>query len=81
MTTINVFTSEDCGQCDAVVERAETLASETDAEVAVYDVEEDRSRSLEHGVFSVPTTVVGDDADEATTIRGVPELDELRDAV
>jgi len=81
MTTINVFTSEDCGQCDAVVERAETLAAETDAEVAVHDVEEDRPKALEYGVFSVPTTVVGDDADEATTLRGVPELDELRDAV
>jgi len=81
MTTINVFTSEDCGRCDAVVERAETLAEEADVEVAVHDVEADRPKALEYGVFTVPTTVVGDDADDATTLRGVPELEELRDAV
>lgn len=81
MTTINVFTSEDCGRCDSVVERVETLAEETEVEITVYDVEEDRSKALEYGVFSVPTTVIGDESDKATTFRGVPELDKLRDAV
>lgn len=77
MTTIEVFTSEDCGQCDAVLERAETVAADADAEVKVRDVEDDRSLALEYGVFSVPTTVV----DGETTLRGVPAVEEIEAAV
>lgn len=77
MTTIEVFTSEDCGQCDAVLERAETVATDGDAEVKVRDVEDDRSLALEYGVFSVPTTVV----DGETTLRGVPAAEEIEAAV
>lgn len=77
MTTIEVFTSEDCGQCDAVLERAETVAADADAEVKVRDVEDDRSLALEYGVFSVPTMVV----DGETTLRGVPAVEEIEAAV
>jgi len=78
MPTIEVFTSEDCGQCDAAIARAEAVAEEAeDATVTVHDVTADRSVALEYGVFSVPTTVVNGE----TTLNGVPSKADIAAAI
>ena len=77
MPTIEVFTSEDCGQCDAVIERAEAVAVDADATVEVRDVEADRSAALKYGIFSVPTTVINGD----TTLQGVPSKEDIASAI
>ncbi|WP_266080654.1 thioredoxin family protein [Haladaptatus caseinilyticus] len=77
MATIEIFTSDDCGQCETVIERAEEIVEESDAKLQIHNVTEDRSTALNYGIFSVPTTVV----DEEVTLRGVPSYEELRDAV
>lgn len=77
MSGITVFTTEDCGRCPTVIERAREVAADHDADVTVVDVEENRQKALEHGVFSVPTTVVNDE----TTLQGVPSTEDIATAL
>lgn len=77
MSAITVFTTEDCGRCPQVVERAREVAADHDVDVDVVDVEENRQQALKYGVFSVPTTVVADE----TTLQGVPSTEDIAAAL
>lgn len=76
-TTIEMFKTESCGRCPAVIDRLSELADEQEIDLEIVDVEEDRARALQYGIFSVPSVVVGGE----TTLTGVPSKAEIVAAI
>ena len=80
--TVEVFFSQTCPHCPAQKELADQFAEEDHVTVRHTDVAAHQGRAKQHGVRSVPTTVVsGPEIDEKLGFTGVMSTERLDDAI
>lgn len=72
-TKVEMFKTEDCGRCPAVVELLEEIEREHDIDLEIVDAEKERVRALARDVVSVPSVVI----DEETKLTGVPARERI----
>ncbi|MHA1556588.1 MAG: ADP-ribosylation factor-like protein [Candidatus Heimdallarchaeota archaeon] len=53
------FSGPNCEFCDPVFDRLTNISSEYPMNIKVVDVESDKSSAMEHGILSLPTTIIG----------------------
>ncbi len=79
--TIEVFYTPTCPQCPAQKDLAKSFESD-DVDVILTDATKKTSRAEEHGIQSVPTTIIsGPGMEHNAGFRGITASERLRTAV
>jgi len=75
------FYADWCGPCRMLEPVVETLAAETDADVAKVDVDANQQLAAAYGVRGVPTLVLFADGEQVEEVVGVQTEEQLRSLV
>jgi thioredoxin 1 len=76
--TLVEFFTEWCGTCRRMKPMLETIAADTDAAVAMIDIESHLETAIEFGARSTPTFVLFADGQPVTQLRGGQTEESLR---